>query len=211
MFRENHRGEAIYAILSGALKSYHIANDGTWRVLGFHMPGELVGFDYLADDYHHCSVIALATSSVCELPMSDIDRLCDDIPGLQRQLIRIMSGEMNADRDLLFMLAKKSAEERLASFLLSLSNRHQKRGLSGTDLILPMSRTDIASYLGLTTETISRLFSRFQEQGLLTVERKSIMIQNSKRLRKLVSGRASNTDDEINETAPGRLSPPTFM
>ena len=211
MFRENHRGEAIYAILSGALKSYHIANDGTWRVLGFHMPGELVGFDYLADDYHHCSVIALATSSVCELPMSNIDRLCDDIPGLQRQLIRIMSGEMNADKDLLFMLAKNSAKERLASFLLSLSNRHQKRGLSGTDLILPMSRTDIASYLGLTTETISRLFSRFQEQGLLTVERKSIMIQNSKRLRKLVSGRASSTDDEINETAPGRLSPPTFM
>ncbi len=200
LFREDHQGKAIFAIRSGALKSYQVAKDGTEHVLGFHLPGELVGFDYLADDSHHCSAMALVTSSVCELPMSNIDRLCGDIPGLQRQLIRIMSGEMNADRDLLFMLARKSAEERLASFLLSLSSRYQKRGLSGAEFILPMSRTDIASYLGLTTETVSRLFSHFQEQGLLAVERKSIIIRDIERLRNLVSGCASNTDNAISGT-----------
>ena len=200
LYREDHRGKAVYAIRSGALKSYQIAKDGTERVLGFHLPGELVGFDYLADDNHHCSAIALVTSSVCELPLANIDRLSGEIPGLQRQLIRIMSGEMNADRDLLFMLAKKSAKERLASLLLSLSSRYQKRGLSGAEFILPMSRADIASYLGLTTETVSRLFSHFQEQGLLTVERKSIIIQDSDGLRKLVSDCASNIDDAISGT-----------
>ena len=197
LFREDHRVKAVYAIRSGALKSYQIAKDGTERVIGFHLPGELVGFDYLADDNHHCSATALVTSSVCELPLANLDRLSGDIPGLQRQLIRIMSGEMNADRDLLFMLAKKSAEERLASLLLSLSSRYQKRGLSGDEFILPMSRTDIASYLGLTTETVSRLFSHFQDQGILTVERKSISIQDGVGLRKLVTDCAGNTDNAI--------------
>jgi CRP/FNR family transcriptional regulator len=199
LFRQDLDSRAVYAVRSGAIKTYHITDDGTEQILGFHLPGELVGLDSLADNRHHCSAEALITTSVCGLPIKHIENLCHDLPGLQRQMLRIMSEEMISEHEMLALLGKKSAEERLATLLLSLSSRYQARGMSPVEFHLPMSRADIANYLGLTTETVSRLFSHFQEQGLLTAERKLITIHESERLRKLVSECVDSASDAVNE------------
>ena len=131
------------------------------------------------------------TTSLCEIPFDRLEELSNRLPGLQRQLLTVMSKEILHDQSLLMLLGKKSAEERLASLLLSLSERYQRRGFSPTDFYLSMSRNDIGNYLGLAVETVSRLFTRFQEEGILEVQRKHICIQDLPQLRLIANGKAA--------------------
>lgn len=183
-----HQGEslkAIYAIRTGSVKSHTVGPDGEEQITGFHFPGELVGLDAIADEVHDCTVTSLEATSVCELPFDRLDELCDEIPGLRRQLMRLLSREIIQDQHLLLLLGKKSAEERLASLLLSLSGRFQLRGLSATEFNLSMSRGDIANYLGLAVETVSRMFARFQADGLIHIEGRSVNVLDMHRLKAL--------------------------
>jgi CRP/FNR family transcriptional regulator len=186
-----HPGDAsrsLFAVRSGALKNYCITESGDEQVLGFTLPGELVGLDGLADNRYSSAAMTLETTSVCEMPFDGLEGLCMKLPGLNRQLLRVASKEISADHQMLMQLGKRSAEERLASFLLSLSRRYHTRGLSATEFNLPMSRQDIGNYLGLAIETVSRLFAHFVDHDLLLVNRKSITIRDLSLLKAMVEG-----------------------
>lgn len=188
VFRQGNRLQAIYAVRTGAVKSYTLDAEGREQVTGFHFPGELVGLDAIATDSHDCTVAALETTSLCEIPYGQLDQLSDAVPGLKRQLLRLMSREIVQDQRLLLMLGKKTAEERMATLLLSLSGRFSLRGLSATQFDLPMSRIDIASYLGLAVETVSRLLARFQNEGLISVDGRRIDLCDLRRLKMMIEG-----------------------
>lgn len=183
-----HQGEpmsSIYAVRSGSVKSTTLATDGGEQITGFHLPGELIGLDAIATGTHGCTVTALETSSVCELPFDQLDTLSGQIPGLRRQLLRLTAREIRQDQRALLMLGQKNAEQRLATLLLNLSGRLQQRGLSATQFRLSMPRGDIANYLGLAVETVSRLLARFQEQGLLQVAGREVTLLAPTRLQLL--------------------------
>jgi CRP/FNR family transcriptional regulator len=182
LFRGGDAFRCLFAVKTGSIKSYVASEDGTEQVLGFHLPGELIGLSAIQSGFHCNSAKVLETTAVCEIPFDRLEELTASIPGLQRQMYRIMSKEIVNDTDMLLLLGKKSADERLAAFLLSLSERFHKRGFSATEFNLSMSRHDIGSYLGLAVETVSRLFTRFQEDGLVRVERRHIELLDLERL-----------------------------
>jgi len=188
LYRAGDHGRSLFAVRSGAAKSYCITESGDEQVLGFTLPGELIGLDGLSNGFYSSSSVLLETSSICELPYENLSQLCGDLPGLNRQIMRVAAREISAGQQMLMQLGKRTAEERLASFLLSLSGRYRQRGLSATEFNLPMSRQDIGNYLGLAIETVSRLFAHFQEQQVLAVNRKQITIINMDLLKLMVEG-----------------------
>jgi CRP/FNR family transcriptional regulator len=156
----------VYALRSGAIKTYLLNPEGVDQVTGFHLPGELIGLDAIGENSYPSYSIALETSMVCAIPLHQLEELAGMIPGLRKQLLHTMSRELQAEHERQSH-ARESAEQRLAAFLLNLSARYSKRGLSASNFILPMSRSDIANYLGMTTETVSRLFTRFRDLNLI--------------------------------------------
>lgn len=195
LFRSGDSLKSVYAVRSGSFKTYLTNPDGTEQIIGFSMPGELLGMDAISSEKHACSAKALETSSVCEIPFDHLESLAREIPGLQRQLLRLMSQEIQQDQNQMLLLAQMPADTRLASFLLGLSERLNKRGYASKDFNLSMSRGDIANLLGMAVETISRLLSHFQDIGLLKVERKHITVLNLDELRKLATHSATNCSD----------------
>ncbi|MCK4864817.1 MAG: fumarate/nitrate reduction transcriptional regulator Fnr [Gammaproteobacteria bacterium] len=192
LFRLGEPLKSIFAIRSGSFKTYLTNPDGTEQIVGFSLPGELLGMDAISDERHTCTTKALETSSVCEIPFERLETLARDIPGLQHQLLRLMSKEIQQDQNLMLLLAQMPAETRLASFLLGMSERLNLRGYAANEFNLSMSRGDIANLLGMAVETISRLLSHFQDDGLLKVERKHITILKLDDLRKLTTHCASH-------------------
>ena len=182
VFRNGERFHSLYVVKTGSVKTYAPSPEGGEHVLGFHLPGELVGLDAIEKEVHACSAKVLETSAICEVPFSSLEELSNTIPSLQHQLYRLLSKEIGHDTEMLLLLGKKNAEERLAAFLLSISKRLRKRGLSPTDFYLSMSRYEIGNYLGLAVETVSRLFTRFQDDGLLKVDRKHIELRDPQAL-----------------------------
>ncbi|VAX10200.1 hypothetical protein MNBD_GAMMA25-666 [hydrothermal vent metagenome] len=169
---------SVYAVRSGSLKTFTSTRDGRDQIISLHLPGELMGMDAISTNQHICSAMALETTSVCELPYERLETLSMEIPGLQHHLLSLMSEEIRHDQCHMTILARLPVDSRLASFLVNLSERYQARGFSSTEFNLSMSRSDIANLLGMAVETASRLFTQFQEQGLLQVERKHIKILN---------------------------------
>lgn len=188
LFREGDRFRSIYVVKTGSVKTFAPSAEGGEQVLGFHLPGEIIGLDAIDKDAHSCSAKVLETSAICEIPFARLEELTSSIPSLQHQMYRLLSKEIGQDTDMVLLLGKKNAEERLAAFLLGLSQRLQKRGLSPTDFYLSMSRHEIGNYLGLAVETVSRLFTRFQDDGLMRVDRKHIELLNLPALETLVGG-----------------------
>jgi CRP/FNR family transcriptional regulator len=176
LFRASDRMRAVYAVRAGSFRTYYLAENGREKVLGFHLPGELLGFDGLGSGRHRCTADALETASVCELPVEQLQELADRVPSLNHQLYRLMSQEIAEDQEMLLLLSDKDAQERLATFLLNLAQRFAERGFSAGEFHLSMSRQNIANYLGLTLETVSRTFSHFQKEGLLSVERRHVRL-----------------------------------
>ncbi|MCE3252524.1 MAG: Crp/Fnr family transcriptional regulator, partial [Cellvibrio sp.] len=138
------------------------------------------------------SVIALETASICEIPFNRMEELSLQIPNLQRHFFQLMSREITQDQQIITLLSKSSAEERIAALLLSISNRNSRRQLSANAFRLPMSRTDIGNYLGLTIETVSRIFTRLQNQEVIAVDKKEILIKNMDQLRAIANGDTCN-------------------
>ncbi|OGI50791.1 MAG: transcriptional regulator [Candidatus Muproteobacteria bacterium RIFCSPHIGHO2_12_FULL_60_33] len=179
---------ALYAIRSGALKTTGLIEDGRAQVTGFYLAGELIGIDAINSDRHPCSAEALESSEVCEIPYPALEDLATKIPGLQHQLLRIMSREIVRDEEMLMMLGRMSAEERLASCLVSFSRRLARLGGAPDEFKLSMSRQDLGDYLGLALETVSRLLSRFQDDGLINVHGRQIVLHDLNRLRAMAAG-----------------------
>lgn len=192
LYREGTGFDAIYAVRTGALKSSMLSKDGEEQITAFHLPGELLGLDAISSGDHPSTAVALETTSVCEIPFSQLENLSEAIPGLQRQLLRIMSKEIFNEHEMLQALARRNAEQRLAILLLSLGDRFGRRRLSPTRFRLPMSRHELSNYLGLAPETMSRLFRRFQEQGWITARGKEVSLEDMAALREL-SGNPGTT------------------
>lgn len=186
LYHDGDTAQALYAVRSGCVKTMAESANGDEQIVGFHLPGELLGLDGFGDGHHTCNAVALETSSICELPLSKLEEFCRDVPGLQKQMRRIMGKEVNNDHQLLLLLGKMSAEERLASFLLSLSSRMQERHWSASEFNLSMPRQDIANYLGMAVETVSRLFASFQNDALISVDRRHISILDMDGLKDIV-------------------------
>ena len=178
----------VYAVRSGAVKSYCVSEDGKEQVTGFYLPGEIFGWDGIADLQHSNTAVALETTAVCEIPFERIEELSLSIPSLQRHFMQLMSKEITSDQRLITLLSKNSAEQRIAALLISISDRLSRQRLSATAFRLPMSRADMGNYLGLTVETVSRVFSRFQGISLIEADKKELKILDLKALRDLATG-----------------------
>lgn len=168
--------KCLYAIRSGSFKSFITSEDGEQQITGFHFPGDVVGFDAIKSDCYQGYTQALETSLVCEIPYDMVDQMSAYLPSLRRQMMNIMSSEIKQDHDLMMLLNRRTAEERIAHFLLNLSERFADRGFSPKEFNLTMTRNEIGNYLGLTVETVSRLFTRFQKESLVQVNGKLIEI-----------------------------------
>ena len=182
LFQAGERVHSLYAVRSGTIKTYTPCEDGSEQVIGFHLPGEVVGLDAIEREQHLCSAKVLETASVCELPFERLQELAGEIPSLQKHFFRLLSQELAKDETMLLLLGKATAEERLATFLVNISRRFKARGFSDREFNLSMSRHDIGNYLGLAVETVSRMFSRFQDEGVISVHRKNIVINDPERL-----------------------------
>jgi CRP/FNR family transcriptional regulator len=188
LFRANDAFTAVYAVRSGAIKSVLLSENGDEQITGFYLPGEVLGMDGLATNVHTNSVIALETSSVCEIPFQQLETLSVQLPSLQRHFLQLMSREISQEQKMITLLNKNKADSRIASLLLSISARHNSRNLSATTFILPMSRSDLGNFLGLTIETVSRTFASLQQKQLLQVNKKEITIKDIAALQDLAKG-----------------------
>lgn len=187
LYREGDAFRSVYAVRAGTIKAYSITDDGKEQVTGFYFPGEILGMDGISVNRHHSAAKALETSAVCEIPFDHLQDLSVKVPSLQRHFFQLMSQEIAQDQQLITLLSKNSAEERVAALMLSISARHRRRKLSATSFRLSMSRGDIGNYLGLTVETVSRVFSRFQKSGMLQVDNKDITILDADKLRAIAN------------------------
>jgi CRP/FNR family transcriptional regulator len=176
LFAAGDEFKAVYAVRSGFFKSSVVDGEGREQVTGFSMNGELLGLDGLGTGRYHNAAIALEDSEVCVLPYSLIEEYAGRIPALQRSLHSVMAREIVRDHGVMMLLGSMRAEERLATFLLNLSRRFTARGYSASDFHLRMTREELGSYLGLKLETVSRLFSRFHDEGLIEVQQKHVRI-----------------------------------
>lgn len=188
LFRAGEVFTSLFAIRTGFFKTTVASQDGRDQVTGFFMSGELVGMDGICSHVHSCDAVSLEDSEVCELPFAHMEELGRQIPSLQTHFFRLMSREIVRDQGVMLLLGNMRAEERLAAFLLNLSNRLYSRGFAANDFILRMSREEIGSYLGLKLETVSRTLSKFHQEGWISVEHKHIRILDAQVLKKMVSG-----------------------
>jgi CRP/FNR family transcriptional regulator len=186
LFRAGDEFRCIYAIRSGFFKTNLVDSDGREQVTGFFMNGELLGMDGLGRGRCESSAIALEDSDVCAMPYALIEEMGREVPALQRRLQSVLSREIVRDHGIMLLLGSMRGEERLAAFLLNLSKRFLLRGCSGSSFALCMTRDEIGSYLGLKFETVSRLFSAFQKNGLIEVRQRQISIVDMKGLERVL-------------------------
>ncbi len=179
LYRVGDPFKAIYAVRSGCYKTYSVDSEGREHVLGFHLPGELLGLDAIYPGHHVGNAVALDTATVCMLPYAQLAELTGQIGGLRTQLLRLMSKHIGGASAL---AGDFTAEERIAAFLLDLARRYQQHGFSKSEFNLAMSRRDIANYLRLAPETVSRVFARFEKDRLISVDRRNVHLTDPSRL-----------------------------
>lgn len=186
-----HKGDpfrGIIAIKAGSAKTAVYDGHGNEYITGLLLPGELLGFDALASEHHTCSAIALETLSYCELPAEQLDELCGQVPNLLRELFRHAGARLDQETEQA-VTHKQPADQRVAAFLLNLSDRLELRGFSPLVFRLSLTRQEIGNYLGLALETVSRTLRGFQDADLISVENKEVRIVNREGLRYLCSYR----------------------
>lgn len=186
LFRSGDPFEVIYAVRTGSFKVDVLLEDGREQVTDIKMTGDILGLDGISADIYTCNATALEDSEVCVISYAKLMELTHVIEGLQQQFHKIMSHEIVRDYGVMMLLGSMRAEERLAAFLLNMSQRFTARGFSPAEFHLRLTREEIGSFLGLKLETVSRAFSHFQEEGLITVQQKHICILDSNGLKKII-------------------------
>ena len=186
LFRAGDKFDSLYAARTGFFKTKLLMEDGREQVTGFHMAGELMGLDGIGTERHTCDAVALEDSDVCVIPFERLEGLSREMEALQHHFHKVMSREIVREHGVMMLLGSMRAEERLAAFLLNLSQRLSMRGYSPNEFNLRMTREEIGSYLGLKLETVSRVFSKFQEEGLIAVQQKHVRILDTASLREIV-------------------------
>lgn len=186
IYQQGQAFGAIYAVRSGAIKTFRCTDSGSEIVTGFYLPGEIIGLDGLAKNKYLSSATTLETSSICEISLDRLNDLGTRIPNLQRHFLNLMSRAISQDQHMVTSLGNHKAEQRLTAFLLNIADRNTQRHLSASAFRLPMSRTDIGNYLGLSVETVSRNFADLQKRGLIEFIRREIKLLKPAQLRALV-------------------------
>lgn len=186
LFRDGDPFDALYAIRTGFMKSTVLMEDGRDQVTGFHMSGEIIGLDGISTERHSCDMVALEDTEVCVIRYEDLEDFTQRFPQLQSNFHKVMSREIVRDHGVMLLLGSLDADERIAAFLMNLSQRFKARGYSSSEFVLRMTRAEIGSYLGLKLETVSRVLSRFQADGLIAVNQKNIRISDMDALRQRV-------------------------
>lgn len=182
LFKADKPLKSIYVLRSGSLKTIKVNTSGSWQITGFYYPSDILGLDGIYLNKYPNSAVSLETSSVCEIRLSKFTELVSTIPNLLNQFINVMSERIN---ELSCGFQNCSAEQRLALFLLNISNKMKRIGISGANIYLRMSREDIGNYLGLAGETVSRILTKFKDLGLIKLNSKSIDILDFKQLIKI--------------------------
>lgn len=185
LYRSGARFHAVFAIRTGTLKSYLLTEDGSEQIIGFYLPGDFVGLDGVGRTRYRTGATALEASIVCEIPFARLETLASRIPDLQHRLLRIMGEEIFSEQELVHALGRRDAESRLALALLSLAQRYARRGHSPLRFRLPMARAELANFLGLTPETVSRLFRRFIDNDWISARGRELTLRDPEALRRL--------------------------
>ena len=189
-----HAGDhfnAIYTVHAGFFKTDVLLPDGRDQVTGFQMAGEMLGLDGIGTDIHTCNAVALEDSEVCFIPFNPLEGMLSEVRPLQSHFHKLMSREIVRDHGVMMLLGTMRAEERVAAFLINLSQRFLSRGFSPAEFNLRMTREEIGSYLGLKLETVSRAFSRFAENGLIGVQQRNIRILDTEGLKRILNTQAA--------------------
>lgn len=188
LFRTGDPLRALYVASEGTFKTVVVNASGEEHVLGFHLPGELFGLDAIGSGLHRCEAVALTDARVCELPYAHLASIAAHVPSLQHQLLRVIGQSADRDHDHVDVLSRRQASERIALFVHGLSERYRRIGRPADDFHLPMSRDEIARYLGLVLETVSRGFSRLHEDGIIEVHGRRVRILDGRALNTAANG-----------------------
>ena len=184
LFREGDAFEAIAAVRAGTVKTYVVDVEGREHVLGFHLPGEVIGLSAIDGEHYPCNAIALDTVMLCRFSFPKMAVLAARLPGLQKHLFRLLSRDIGRAA---LLAGDWTADQRMAAFLIAFSQRLAARGFSPNRFQLTMARTDIANYLRLAPETVSRVLRRFQQDGLLRVDRREVELVGRDQLEELAA------------------------
>ena len=187
LYRAGEEMTSLYTVKTGAFKANIDSLDGQENIVGFFLPGELMGLDGIASGQYQCDIIALGDAHVCQLSYRDFERVSEKFPVLRQEILSVSSNNMTAAQKMLMYIGKRPVEERLAMFLISISQRFKARGLSESRFHLPMSRHDLANYLSMAPETISRQFKKLQDQDLVSIQNRDLTIKNAAALRGTVA------------------------
>ena len=182
LFRYGNNFKAIFAVRSGAIKTCSIGTNGEEHITGFYFPGEIVGLDSIGHQTYESTAIALESTAICAIPFDALEELSRKYTTLNHHIFKLLSSEIRSDHQIMQMVGKRPAEEKVASLLLSFATRYKRRNLCEDHIHIPMSRADIGNHLGLALETVSRIFTHFQELGVLSIQGKDVTVLNREAL-----------------------------
>lgn len=188
LYRSGDVFTSLYAVRLGHFKTVYSEGPATKQITGFQMSGEILGMEGIGQTRHKCSAIALEDSEVCEVPYTRLESLLSEMPSLQAHFHRMMSREIGREHEVMLLLGSMSADQRVAAFLLNLSKRYETRGFSPTHFVLRMTREDIGNYLGLTIESVSRVFSRFKKNDWIEGSPRDVKLLDRSALEQLCNG-----------------------
>lgn len=195
VFKAKQQLEGIYAVKSGAIKTSISNRDGQEQVLEFHLPGDFLGFDAFDTEKHKCDAIAIEDTLLCKIDIKTFEDLCGRLPGMRKEMMHQIGKEITHSQNQLLSLGQQQTDERLAVFLLKLSNHYQSRGFSNKEFLLPMPRQDLSNYLGMAVETLSRIISRMTEDGIIKIDRRMVHITDQEKLEKLAHASCGKSTD----------------
>ncbi|SFH32951.1 transcriptional regulator, Crp/Fnr family [Nitrosospira sp. Nsp14] len=207
LYAMGQSAQHMYVIRGGSVKTSVSTEDGQVQVIGFHIAGELLGLNAIENRQQNYEARAMGLTSVCEVSIDRFEELAREDPAIQHEIIKLMSLELRHSHELLLLLGKHNAEERIAAFLLNLSKQFAHRHCSATEFVLSMSRSDIGNYLGIAEETVCRIFARFQEEGMMTCDCRRIKLNDLNRLRQIANHRVEHKT----ETSPPPLGSEPFL
>jgi len=169
LFRQDDPFDTLFIVQTGAVKTVLLDASGCEQISGFYYPGNLFGLDGISTSRYATSAVALGNTQVCALEFSRLESITTQIPDLQHHLFTLMAREIESNQRMMSLLSRKSAEQKVAYFLLRMGAHLQRSGQSGGTYTLPMTRRDIGNHLGLAVETVSRIFTKFQRLGLCVI------------------------------------------
>ncbi len=189
IFSINDKLDGVFAVKSGSVKTTLSTKEGVEQVIGFHLPGDMLGFDAFDTNQHTCNAIALEDTLLCKVSLDLFDDLSSRVPGIRKVMRHQVGKEISHNQNMLLSLGQQQAEERLAVYLLKLATYYHSRGFSEKEFLLPMPRQDLANYLGMAVETLSRLFTRLSEENVLKIDRRMITVIDRKALEVMAHAR----------------------